>query len=389
MKSELGEELKICSKCIYDERVPSISFDQDGVCNYCSQADKLIDEFGTGKEKGKAKLKAIIQQIKKHGQGKKYDCIIGVSGGTDSSYMLHLMKNKWKLRPLAVHYDNTWNTSTATQNLRKVLSKLNVDLYTHVVSNTESNKIFSAFFKSGVAEIEAATDLALAEVMYQAAWKNKIKYVFEGHSFVTEGITPIGRNYFDGKYIKSICKNHGLKKFKSYPLMTFWRFLFWVMAVRIKKIRPFWYIDYSKEDARKLLEKEYEWEYYGGHHLENRMTAFYHTIYLPEKFNQDMRNNTLSALVRNKKLDRKQAWCEYVNRPECDRRLISFFKKRLKISDGEFDEIMLSEPKSWKDFPTYKKRFELLRPIFHILAKKDLVPMSFYLKYCFPSKEDL
>jgi N-acetyl sugar amidotransferase len=384
-----NNEIKTCTRCIYDERVASISFDVNGVCNYCHQIDRLTDEYGTGSEKGKVTLEQIVKKIKKAGIGKRYDCIVGVSGGTDSSYMLYLAK-QWGLRPLAVHYDNTWNTAIATQNIRKMLNALDIDLYTHVVDNKEADDIFRAFFLADVAEIEASTDLALAEVMYRAAWKYGVKYVLEGHSFATEGITPVGRNYFDGKYIHSIHKMFARLPMKTYPLMTFSRFLFWSMFARIRKIRPFWYMDYNKEQAREFLEKVYNWKYYGGHHLENRMTAFYHSVYLPQKFNTDMRNNTLSALVRNGKMSREEAQEEYHKPPQIEKDLVGYFKKRLEVSDGEYVEIMHRQPKSWYEYPTYKRRFEMLRPIFKILAKANLVPMSFYLKYCFPiNKEDL
>ncbi len=386
-KELLKTNLKVCSRCIYDERVSAITFDENGVCNYCKQLDSLVEEYGTGKKKGEESFKNIVEDIKREGKGKKYDCIIGVSGGTDSSYMLYLTK-KWGLRPLAVHYDNTWNTAIATENIRKVLTALDIDLYTHVVDNKESDDIFKSFFYADVAEIEAATDLALAEVMYRAAWENGVKYVLEGHSFVTEGITPVGRNYFDGKYIQSIHKKFGKLPMKSYPLMTFSRFLFWSMFAKIKKIRPFWYIDYNKEEARAFLEKEYDWKYYGGHHLENRMTAFFHGIYAPQKFKTDFRNNTLSALARNGKISREEAWEEYNTSPVVEKDLLNYFKKRLNLTDTEYEKVMGRIPKIWYNYPTYKKRFEMLRPLFKILAKANLVPMSFYLKYCFPIKKD-
>ncbi|MFY4749218.1 N-acetyl sugar amidotransferase [Aliarcobacter butzleri] len=387
MKKELDIEVKICSKCIYDERVSYISFDENGVCNYCHQLENLKNEYGTATTKGEKQFIKIIEQIKKDGKNKKYDCIIGVSGGTDSSYMLYLAK-QWGLRPLAVHYDNTWNSAIATENIRKVLTALDIDLYTHVTDNKEADDIFRSFFYADVAEIEASTDLALAEVMYRAAWKYKVKYVLEGHSFMEEGITPVGRNYFDGKYIKSIHKMFGKLPMKSYPLMTITRFLFWSMFAKIQKIRPFWYIDYNKDDAKKFLEKEYDWKYYGGHHLENRMTAFFHSIYLPQKFNTDMRNNTLSALVRNGKRDRLEAWKEYNTPPHIEKDLLEYFKKRLELSVEEYERIMARKSKSWQEYPTYKKTFEFLRPLFKILAKANLVPMSFYLKYCFPMPKD-
>ena len=331
--------LTICNRCIYDERVNAITFDDKGECNYCKQIDELEKQYGTGTSEGDNALKAIVKDVIKAGKGKKYDCVVGVSGGTDSSYMLYLAL-KWGLRPLAVHYDNTWNSAIATENIRKVLGALNVDLYTHVTDNKEADDIFKSFFTASVAEIEASTDLALAETMYRAASKFGVKYVFEGHSFITEGITPVGRNYFDGKYIKSIHKTYGKIPMKTYPLMTFSRFIYWTVFKRIKKIRPFWYIDYNKEEARAFLEKEYDWKYYGGHHLENRMTAFYHSYYMPKKFNTDFRNNTLSAKVRMGKMTRSEAWKEYNTAPHLEDDLLDYFKKRLSLSDEEFQEIM-------------------------------------------------
>jgi hypothetical protein len=331
-------------------------------------------------------MNEIIEKIKKDGKGKKYDCVIGVSGGTDSSFLVYWAVQK-SLRPLAVHYDNTWNTSIATENIRKVLGKLKVDLYTHVCDNKEADDIFKAFFIAGVPEIEASTDLALAETMYRAAAKYKVKYVLEGHSFIAEGITPLGKNYFDGKYIKNIHKKYGKLPLKTYPLMTFWNLIKWTTIYRIKKIRPLWYIQYNKEDARVFLEKTFGWQYYGGHHLENRMTSFFQSIYCPEKYNIDYRNNSLSASVRAGKMKREQAIYEYYETsPYIEPELLNYFKKRLVLSDEEYNTIMKSPPRYWYEFPTYKKRFERLRLFFYLLMKANLIPQSFYMKYCFPTQ---
>ena len=377
--------LKICSRCIYDERVADITFDSEGVCNYCRQVSQLAKEYGTGTPDGERRLAAIVEEIKRSGANRRYDCVIGVSGGTDSSYMVYLAK-RWGLRPLAVHYDNTWNTAISTQNIHKVLRALDVDLYTHVVDNKESDDIFRSFFLAGVAEIDAATDLALAETLYRAAAKHGVKYVLEGHSFLTEGVTPIARNYFDGQYIRSVHALFGRRPMKTYPLMTFRRFIWWSCFARIRKIRPLWYIAYSKEQACTFLERQFGWKYYGGHHLENRMTAFFHGIYAPQKFHTDFRNNALAARVRNGNLSRKAAWQEYNRPPAVEDELLAYFKKRLGLSDAEYERVMKSRPRSWQEFPTYKKRFERMRPLFGFLAKRNLVPMSFYLKYCFPAQ---
>lgn len=376
---------QICTRCIYDSRIPKIEFDKEGVCNYCTMSDQLKEQYQTGTEKGEATFLNIVEQIKKTGKGEKYDCIVGVSGGVDSSYMLHYCI-QLGLRPLAVHYDNTWNSAIATENIRKVTSKLNIDLYTHVVDNRESDDIFKSFFYAGVPEIDAPTDLAFAETHYRAASKYGIKYVLEGHTFIQEGVSPLSTMYFDGMYIKDIHRRFGKLKIRTYPLMDFYNFFKWTVVKQIKKIRPYWYINYSKEDAIKLLEKEYGWVYYGGHHLENRMSAFMHSYYLPQKFKIDQRNNSFSALARNGLASREEMLQKYAEPPHMEVELVQYFKKRLELTDEEFDRIMSQKPKFFSEYRTYKKRFERLRPLFAILAKANLVPMSFYLKYCFPIK---
>lgn len=372
--------LKVCNRCIYDETIPGISFDEDGICNYCQTIERLKKEYGTGTPDGNKKLMEIIDEIKKEGRHRKYDCVIGVSGGTDSSYLL-VKALEWGLRPLAAHYDNTWNTAIATENIRKVLGKLNVNLYTHVIDNKEADDIIRAFFKASVPDLDCATDIALAETLYRAADKYGVKYILEGHSFIAEGISPLGTLYMDGKYISSVHKMFGTMPMKTYPNMTFTSFMKWTVVKRIKKIRPLWYIGYSKESARQILEKEFCWHYYGGHHLENRITAFHHSYYNPVKFRIDNRNNSLSAAVRAGALSRDEAIRTYSEPPFMESELFDYFKKRIGLTNEEFDRIMKLPPRTYKDYPTYKKRFERLRPLFYLLAKANLVPMSFFIKY--------
>lgn len=383
----MNSDIKICSRCIYDERTSGISFNQEGVCNYCLQIDSLKEQYQTGTAKGEHELQNIIKRIRKSGRRKKYDCVIGVSGGTDSSYLM-LKCKEWGLRPLAVHYDNTWNSSIATENVRKVTSKLGIDLHTYVIDNKEADDIFKSFLLAGVPEFDASTDIGFVQVLRSAAAKYGIKYIIEGHSFIAEGLSPQGKNYFDGKYIKDVHKKYGKKKMKTFPNMTFFQFMKWSIVYRQKFIRPLWYIDYSKSDARSLLEKETGWTYYGGHHLENRSTSFLHTYYNPRKFGIDNRNWSLSADVRNGKIQREEALKIYNSEIEVDPALINYVKKRLDLSYKELEDIMNGPKRSFRDFKTYKKRFERLRPLFYILAKANLVPMSFYLKYCFPLQSD-
>lgn len=372
--------LKICTRCIYDELTKGITFDAEGVCVYCRTVEKLQVDYATGKPEGEAKLASLIDDIKKAGKGKKYDCIVGVSGGTDSSYML-LKAIEWGLRPIAVHYDNTWNTAIATENIRKVLKKLKVDLFTHVIANDEADDIIRSFFMASVPDLDCATDIALAETLYRAAAKYGLQYVLEGHSFMAEGLSPLGTIYMDGKYIESVHKQFGKMPMRTYPNMKFAAFMKWTLRHRIRKIRPLWYIDYSKDAAKKRLREELDWVDYGGHHLENRVTAFHHAYYNPIKFGSDSRNTGLSASIRSGLMTREQAFQEYKSTPYMEEGLVDYFKKRLKLSDAEFLAILNRPNKSYRDYPTYKKRFERLRPFFYVLAKANLVPMSFYIKY--------
>lgn len=377
------ENFVICTRCIYDSNVPGIDFDSDGVCNYCKQIDELERIYNTGKPEGYKKLNEIISRIKYEGRKKQYDCIIGVSGGTDSSFLLWKSK-QWGLRPLAVHYDNTWDSAIATENIRKVTSKLNINLFTYVIDNKEADDIFKSFLLAGVPEFDASTDLAFTQVLRMVAAKYGIKYVLEGHSFKAEGISPQKNNYFDGMYIKDIHSKYGKLSMQTFPLMTFGQFMKWILVYRQKFIRPFWYIDYSKQMAREILTKETGWEYYGGHHLENRATAFLHKIYNPQKFGIDNRNWSLAAQVRAGIITRDEALKIYNTPIEPDPQLIEFVKKRLNLNDEEYDNIMKGEKRTFRDFKTYKRRFEKLRLFFGIMARLKLVPTSFYIKYCFP-----
>lgn len=380
-----SRNVQMCARCIFDENTDGISFDDEGVCSYCRMVEGLAETYGTGRAEGLASFEAIVDEIKHAGRGKKYDVAVGISGGTDSSYMLFLAK-EFGLRPLAVHYDNTWNTAIATMNIQKVTAALGVDLYTHVCNNREVDDIFKSFFLAGVPEIDGSTDIALAEVMYRAASKYGINYVFEGHSFMSEGVAPMARAYVDGKYISDIHQKFGSLPMKTFPNMPMGRFLYWTTVKRIQKIRPLWYLEYTKEDAKEMLKRDFGWMDYGGHHLENRMTAFHHSFYTPRKFNLDQRNNTLSARARAGSLTQTEALAIYSEPPHLEENLLEYTLKRFEMSEAEFWKKMEEPPKYYTDYKTYKKSFERMRPLFKVLADANMVPRSFYLKYCFPKK---
>jgi N-acetyl sugar amidotransferase len=373
------EKIKMCNRCIYDENVPGISFDSEGICNYCRNIEIMENEYPMD-ERGHEILHKIIDRIKKDGKNKKYDCIIGVSGGCDSSYMLYKMK-EYGLRPLAVHFDNTWNSTIATENIKNVLRGLDVDLYTLVVDNKEYDDIYKSFMKAGVPDLEAPTDIAYAATMRLVAEKYKISYILEGHNFRTEGISPLGMLYMDGKYVESVHRKFGTLKMKTYPNMKMARFIKWIFFLRIKMIRPLYYIQYDKKEVMDFLSKEYGWKWYGGHHLENRFTAFYHSYFLPKRFGIDQRINGFSALVRSKQMSKEQAIKFMNEHPYLEEEVISLVKKRMGFSDGQFEEIMNLPRKTFRDYKTYKRTFEKMRPFFWLMYKLDRVPKSFYDKF--------
>lgn len=370
----------ICTRCIYDDTVPNISFDKGGVCNYCRQIEALEQEYPMGAE-GEARLQKIVNEMKAAGRGKKYDAVIGVSGGCDSSYLVHQMKEVYGLRLLAAHFDNTWNSTIATENIHNVLDKLGVDLFTIVVDNKEYDDIHRSFFKAGVKDIDCATDIALATTLYRAAEKFGIKYMIEGHSFRTEGVAPLGWVYMDGKYIQSVHSQFGKLPMKTFPNLWLYKQLQWMLFGRIKKIRPLYYMNYDKEAAKKLLAEKYGWQWYGGHHLENRFTAFVHSYFFPRRWDMDFRIAGYSAYCRNGWMTREEALLLMAESPHLESGLLEFLKKRLGFSDEQFENLMSMPKKSYKDYPTYKQTFEWMRPFFWLMYKMDLIPKSFYMKY--------
>jgi N-acetyl sugar amidotransferase len=382
-KSKLSN-LHICSRCIYDETIENIAFDNEGVCSYCKLHDSLEMAYPLGKE-GERILKEKIAEIRRSGKGRKYDCIVGVSGGCDSSFLLHLMVS-YGLRPLAVHFDNTWNSPIATQNIYKMIEALKIDFETYVVNNKEYDDLYRAFLLAGVPDIEAPTDIGFISALYLAAEKHGVKYLIEGHSFRTEGVSPLGWLYMDGKYIETVHKKFGVLPLKTFPNMTLARFLRWTGVRGIQRFRPLYYVDYKKEDVKEMLGKNYGWEWYGGHHLENRFTAFYHAYFLPERFGIDQRANGFSALARSGQASRADMLKEMKKPPYLEEEILQLVKKRLGFTDDEFDKVMNSPRHSWHDYKTYKKTFERLRPLFYLLVKIGRVPESFYVKFCFPSQ---
>lgn len=374
---------QICTRCIYDTEVPNITFNEEGVCSYCTQINELSEQFPND-ERGEAELQSLVDEMKEAGKGKKYDALIGVSGGCDSSYLMHLMTKKYGLRLLAVHFDNTWNSTVATENIHCVTEKLDIPLYTYVVDANEFDDMILAHLKAGVKEIENPTDIGLATTMNMAAEKYGIKYKIDGHSFRTEGSAPMGWIYMDAKYIDSVHKEYGTVPMKTFPNLWLSKQLKWMLFNQIKSIRPLYYLEYDKEAAKAMLTKEYGWVWYGGHHLENRTSSFFHSYFFPKRWNTDFRIAGYSAYCRDGRMTREQALALMKEEPHIEEGLLEFYKKRLNLSDEEFDRLMNLPKKHYTDFKTYKKTFERMRPFFYLMAKWKLIPWSFYIKYTLP-----
>jgi N-acetyl sugar amidotransferase len=378
---ESRKNLKICNKCLLDANILGLVFDDQGICNYCRIQEDLERQYPGGQQ-GFKDLKEISDQIKHSSRNRPYDLVVGVSGGADSSYLLYLAKSVLGLRPLAVHFDNSWNSAIATENIKKVTNKLDIDLFTHVVDHGEFDDSCKAFLKAGVTDLDIQTDLGLAATLFKAAEKFNVKYIFEGHSFRSEGIGPAGMYYMDSKYINSVQEQFGTKKLKTLPHMWLSSQLKWMVINRFKKIRPLWLIDYNKNECKEMLKKDYQWEWYGGHHLENRMTAFLHTYFLPRRWNVDPRIYGYSGLVRSEQLCRKEALNKIEVAPNVDLEIVELVKKRLNLTEDEFVQLMCTPKRHYTEFKNYKKTFEFMRPFFYQMAKLDLVPWTFYMKYC-------
>lgn len=372
---------RICKEGLWDESIPGIKFDKNGISNYAKIQKSLMADFPIN-ESGKFKWENLLKSIKQSGTNKKYDCIIGVSGGTDSSYLLHLAKEN-NLKPLAVHLDNGFNSEVAVNNIYKLTSKLNIDLKTHVVNYDEMKDILRAYMRAGLPWIDNPTDQAIFNLLYKIAKKEKIKYILIGDDFRSEGKQPTEWTYSDQKQLKFIHKKYGSIKLKTYPLLSFYGKYWLSLVKKIRLVSPYYYLEYNKKDAQKLLIEKYQWQYYGEHHHENLFTKWAISYWMFEKFGMDKRKITYSAQVLNQKIHRDDAINIINNKPYDPLRIddeINYVLKKLDLTKEEFSTIWDAPNRNFKDYPSnYKtivKYAKLLEPILGlVLATK---PKMFY-----------
>lgn len=332
--------VKMCTFCVMDDTADNITYNEHGQCNYCRGYLNRVDEY----ESCKSKLAEFTNTVKISAKGKKYDCIVGLSGGLDSSYALLQVVNLG-LKPLAVHMDNGWNSELATNNIKNLVTKLDVDLYTHVIDWIEYRQLMQAFFDADVLDIELLYDNAMMSVNYRLAKKYGIKYILAGSNHATEGVAvPKSWNWFkyDKRNIFAIAKKFSKVKIKSMPTMGVFDYIRYRFLRKILWIPFLDYFDYNKEKALKILIADFNYKPYPYKHYESIFTRFYQGYILPNKFNVDKRKLHLSSLICSRQISRDEALkvlenIPYPSEEDLDRD-ISYFLKKMEWSTEDLKD---------------------------------------------------
>ena len=363
-----------CSKCLFDNNdYPEIKFDESGVCSVCHIYDDLQARTVKKGQEGKLFLNSQIAAIKLVGQNKKYDCIVGVSGGVDSSYMAYLAK-QWGLKPLILHVDNGWNSELAVGNIERLVQTLGFDLYTEVIDWPEMRDIQLAFFRASVLDIDLPFDNIFMAILYKIAVKYKIKYIISGHNTVTEGWMPDTFCHYklDTINLKAIQKQFGTLRLKHFPMIGPFDEWWFKKVHHIQFVSPLDCIEYNKAEIKQFLISEMGWRDYGGKHYENIFTKFYQGYILPVKFGIDKRKSHLSTLICSGQITKQEA-LEEIKKPSYDAEELKkdkeFFIKKIGITEEEFEGIMALPIKKHTDFPSYINIFKRLSKIKRAIFK--------------------
>jgi N-acetyl sugar amidotransferase len=371
-----------CTHCILDTNDdPLIKFNDVGVCNYCVNYEKTYIQGRRSEAQLASDLAIELQRIKHSGKGKKYDSIMGLSGGVDSSYLAFKAK-EFGLRPLLVHFDNGWNSELAIQNIEGIINKTGFDLYTYVVNWEEFRDLQLAYIKAGVLDWEIPTDHGFVAALFKAARKYKIQYILTGHNHQTEAILPKSMRWskMDVANIKDIHAKFGNIPLKTFPMLGFFELNYFYNVLKVKRVNLLEFIEYDKAKAKETIQREFGWRDYGGKHYESIFTRFYQGYVLKEKFGFDKRKAHVSNLICSGQMTRDEALAE-VAKPAYDpKQLIQdteYFQKKLGISAIEFDKIMHEKPvphTQYKSYETglYKRHIKFMtsiRPITRIIKK--------------------
>lgn len=359
-------EYQICTNCVMDTSDSKIAFYANGVCDHCNDFYTNIKPNWHTDERGKKELNEIFNKIKQKGKGKDFDCIMGMSGGADSSYMLHVAVKDFGLRPLVFHVDGGWNSELAVNNIQVMIEKLNLDLYTEVINWEEMKEFQLAFFKAAVPHLDIPQDHAFIATLYNFADKYNIKYILNGGNFSTECVrNPMEWLYYgtDMRQLKDILARFATKPLKTYPFSSILRHKIYLRYIKgIKVIKPLNYFPYIKEDAMQFLNKEYGWVPYPQKHFESRFTRFYEGYWLPKKFGFDTRKVQYSSLILTGQMTRNEA-LEKLKLPAIDedtaKHDFEYIATKLGISVEELQSYMDSPNKSYKDYNNQEQLFVL------------------------------
>ncbi len=369
------EPYQICTRCVMDTTDLEIKFDSEGVCNHCTNFINTRSKHNYLGAESDQELERIVAEMKKSGKGKKYDCLVGVSGGIDSSYVSHITR-KFGLRVLALHMDNGWNSEEAVLNIKNIAKKLDIDYESYVLDWEEFKDIQLAFLKASIPEAETPTDLAIPAAMHKVAAKHGIKHIISGGNFATEGILPRSWHYNskDLKYFKYITKKFGTKKIRKFPTFGFMKEMYYKIVKRIKIIYILNYVPYVKDDAMQLLKDKLDWKYYGGKHYESKYTGFIQSYYLYEKFQIDYRRATLATQICTKEVSRIDALQTLESKPYSDEIVAKekkYIAKKLSISLEELDQIIQRPAKWYWDYPNDQKRLGFIYDTYRKIFKRE------------------
>jgi len=367
---------QVCTRCILDTNdYPEIVFDKDGVCNICHTFDQIKASNVYSGEKGQQKLEKLLSDVRISAKGKEYDCVLAISGGTDSTYLAYLCK-QWGLNPIALHVDNGWNSELAVKNIEETVKRLGFDLYTFVIDWKELRDLQLSYFKSSVIDLDIPSENALLGAFYRAAKKYRLKYILTGHNIETEGWLPpnfTSQYKLDTMNLRAIQKRFGSMKLKKYPSIGFFRHFLYSRIEGIKFVNPLNYVPYEKERAKKILENEIGWRDYGVKHYENVFTRFYQGYILVKKYRIDKRKAHYSTLICSGQLTREKAMQLASEPPYTDPKLLesdkNFVIKKLGMSEDEFEAFMNAPEVAHSEFPSYVSYYKRVKPLLAIGKK--------------------
>jgi N-acetyl sugar amidotransferase len=354
----------------------NITFDEKGVCDHCNSFYKDVLPNWHPNEIGRQKLNDIVQKIKNNRRNKDFDCLMGMSGGADSSYMLHFVVKELGLKPLVFHVDGGWNSQIASNNINVMVDKLGLDLYTEVINWEEMRDFQLCYFKSGLSNIDVPQDHAFIATLYNFANKYNIKYILNGGNYSTECVrNPLEWLYYgtDMSQIKDITRRFGTIPLKTYPFSSVLRHKFYLRYVKgVTVIKPLNYIPYIKAEAMKFLEQEYSWQPYSQKHFESRFTKFYEGYWLPKKFGYDTRKVQYSSLILTGQMTRDEA-LNKLKEPALQeleaKQEFEYIAKKMNISIEELQGYMNAPNKTYRDYANQGKMFDIgakVMKLFHI-----------------------